>query len=146
MPKTIRHEAYLILGAFFFALNSVPAKLVMEGGLSAWRLTQIRTSGAFLLMFIYVFIRNRNGLRITKKELPTLIAFGVIGFAMVNALYFMAISRLNVSIALIIEFTAPIWIVLWMRVIKKRDVSKLMWWGLSIGFTGLLLVGQVWRG
>lgn len=146
MPKTIRHEAYLVLGAFFFALNSVPAKLVMEGGLSAWHLTQIRTSGAFLLMFLYVFIRNRDGLRITKKEIPTLIAFGVIGFAMVNALYFLAISRLNVSIALIIEFTAPIWIVLWLRVIMKKNVSKLMWWGLSIGFTGLLLVGQVWRG
>ena len=146
MPKNIRHEAYLILGAFFFALNSVPAKLVMEGGISPFRLTQIRISGAFLLLFVYVFFRNRKGLRISKSEIPSLIAFGVIGFAVVNGLYFSAIERLNVSIALIIEFTAPIWIVLWMRFIKKRNVSKLMWWGLTIGFSGLLLVGQVWRG
>ena len=146
MPKNIRHEAYLILGAFFFALNSVPAKLVMEGGISPFRLTQIRISGAFLLLFVYVFFRNRKGLRISKSEIPSLIAFGVIGFAVVNGLYFSAIERLNVSIALIIEFTAPIWIVLWMRFIKKRNVSKLMWWGLTIGFSGVLLVGQVWRG
>ena len=146
MLKNIRHEAYLILGAFFFALNSVPAKLVMEGGISAFRLTQIRITGAFVLMFVYVFIRNRKGLRISKAEIPSLIAFGVIGFAVVNGLYFSAIERLNVSIALIIEFTAPIWIVLWMRFIKKRSVSKLMWWGLTIGFSGLLLVVQVWRG
>ena len=146
MPKNIRHEAVLIFGSFFFALNSIPAKLTMEGGLSPWRLTQVRTSGAFLLVFLYVFIKNRGSLRITKKEIPTLMAFGVIGFAAVNALYFMAISRLNVSIALIIEFTAPIWIVLWLRIIKKRNVSKLMWWGLGTGFAGLLLVAQVWRG
>jgi drug/metabolite transporter (DMT)-like permease len=144
--KNIRHEAFLIGGSLFFALNSVPAKLVMESGISPFRLTQIRISGAFLLMFLYVFIRNRKGLRVTRAELPMLIAFGVIGFAVVNGLYFAAIERLNVSIALIIEFSAPIWIVIWMRFIKKRNVSKLMWSGLSIGFTGLLLVGQVWRG
>jgi drug/metabolite transporter (DMT)-like permease len=146
MPKNLRHEAYLVLGSVFFALSSIPAKLIMESGLSAWRLTEIRSTGAFLIMFLYVFIRNRKGLRTTKSELPTLIAFGVIGFATVNALYFLAIARLNVSIALIIEFTAPIWIALWMRFIQKKNVSKLMWWGLAIGFTGLLLVGQVWRG
>ena len=125
MLKNIRHEAFLIGGSLFFALNSVPAKLVMESGISPFRLTQIRISGAFLLMFLYVFIRNRKGLRVTRAELPMLIAFGVIGFAVVNGLYFAAIERLNVSIALIIEFSAPIWIVIWM---------------------GLLLVGQVWRG
>ena len=146
MLKNIRHEAFLISGSLFFSLNSVPAKLVMESGISPFRLTQIRISGAFLLMFLYVFIRNRKGLRVTRAELPMLIAFGVIGFAVVNGLYFAAIERLNVSIALIIEFSAPIWIVIWMRFIKKRNVSKLMWSGLSIGFTGLLLVGQVWRG
>ena len=118
----------------------------MEGGIGAFRLTQIRITGAFFLMFLFVVSRNHKKLRVTKSEIPALIAFGVIGFAVVNGLYFSAIARINVSIALIIEFTAPIWIVLWMRFIKKRNVSKLMWWGLSIGFTGLLLVAQVWRG
>lgn len=146
MLKNIRHEAFLFCGAFFFALNSVPAKLLMEGGIGAFRLTQIRITGAFFLMFLFVVSRNHKKLRVTKSEIPALIAFGVIGFAVVNGLYFSAIARINVSIALIIEFTAPIWIVLWMRFIKKRNVSKLMWWGLSIGFTGLLLVAQVWRG
>ena len=75
-----------------------------------------------------------------------LIVFGVFGFAAVNLLYFLAIQRLNVGIALIIEFTAPIWIALWMRYIQKKLVSKLMWWGLVIGLTGLVLIAQVWRG
>ncbi len=118
----------------------------MESGLSALRLTQIRTLGAFLVLFLYVYLKNKKSLRINRKELPVLIAFGLFGFAAVNLFYFLAIQRLNVGVALIIEFTAPIWIALWMRFIQKKIVSKLMWWGLVIGLTGLVLIAQVWRG
>ena len=146
MLKNLRHEIYLVFGSLFFAISSIPAKLAMESGLSAWRLTQVRTVGAFLVLFIYVYLKNKSSLRIKTKELPLLIVFGVFGFAAVNLLYFLAIQRLNVGIALIIEFTAPIWIALWMRFIQKKIVSKLMWWGLVIGLTGLVLIAQVWRG
>jgi len=144
--KNLRHEIYLVFGSLFFAISSIPAKLAMESGLTAWRLTQIRTIGAFLVLFIYVYLKNKQSLKIKAKELPILIVFGVFGFAAVNLLYFLAIQRLNVGIALIIEFTAPIWIALWMRFIQKKLVSKLMWWGLVIGLTGLVLIAQVWRG
>lgn len=146
MLKNRRHEIYLLLGSLFFAISSIPAKLAMEAGLSAWRLTQIRTIGAFLILFLYVYAKNKKSLRIKRKELPILISFGVFGFAAVNLLYFLAIERLNVGIALIIEFTAPIWIALWLRFIQKKIVSRLMWWGLVVGLTGLALIAQVWRG
>lgn len=146
MLKNRRHEIYLLFGSLFFAISSIPAKIAMEAGLSAWRLTQIRTTGAFLILFLYVYAINKKSLRIKRKELPILIVFGLFGFAAVNLLYFLAIQRLNVGIALIIEFTAPIWVVLWLRFIQKRIVSKLMWWGLVIGLTGLVLIAQVWRG
>ena len=146
MLKNLRHEIYLVLGSLFFAISSIPAKLAMESGLSAFRLTQIRTIGAFLVLFLYVYLKNKQSLRINRKELPILIAFGVFGFAAVNLFYFLAIQRLNVGVALIIEFTAPIWIALWMRFIQKKIVSRLMWWGLVIGLTGLVLIAQVWRG
>ena len=146
MLKNLRHEIYLVFGSLFFAISSIPAKLAMESGLSAFRLTQIRTMGAFLVLFLYVYLKNKNSLRINRKELPIFIAFGLFGFAAVNLFYFLAIQRLNVGVALIIEFTAPIWIVLWMRFIQKKIVSKLMWWGLVTGLTGLVLIAQVWRG
>lgn len=146
MLKNRRHEIYLLFGSLFFAISSIPAKIAMEAGLSAWRLTQIRTTGAFLILFLYVYAIKKKSLRIKRKELPVLIVFGLFGFAAVNLLYFLAIQRLNVGIALIIEFTAPIWVVLWLRFIQKRIVSKLMWWGLVIGLTGLVLIAQVWRG
>lgn len=146
MLKALRAEAFLVLGAFAFAFNGVISKIMLTDGLSAWRLTQIRCTGAFLVLLTYVAIRNWKSLLTTKIELPWLLAYGIIGFALVQVGYFIAIDRMPISIALIIEFTAPIWIVIYIRFIKKKFVPPRMWLSLTLGFSGLLLVGQVWKG
>ena len=110
------------------------------------RLTQVRCGGAFIILLTYVFLRYREKLRTTKAELPHLAIYGVVGFLAVQALYFVAISRLHVSIALIMEFTAPIWIVIWLRYVKKKYVPPLMWIAIFMAFSGLVLIAQVWRG
>lgn len=136
----------MVFGAVAFAFNGVISKLVLTGGLSAWRLTQVRCTGAFLILLFYVLVRKRESLKTTRVELPWLAAYGVIGFAAVQVGYFIAIARMPISIALIIEFTAPIWIVLYIRFIRKLHVPSMMCLSLGLGFSGLLLVGQVWRG
>ena len=146
MFKSLRAEAFLILGAVAFAFNGVISKLVLTDGLSAWRLTQIRCTGAFAILLVYVLFQNRQSLRTSRQELPWLVAYGVVGFAAVQVGYFIAIARMPISIALIIEFTAPIWIVIYIRFVRKKSVPSMMWVSLLLGFCGLLLVGQVWRG
>ncbi|MBF8253241.1 MAG: EamA-like transporter family protein [Actinobacteria bacterium] len=110
------------------------------------RLTQVRCGGAFIILLTYVFFRYREKLRTTRADLPHLAIYGVVGFLAVQALYFVAISRLHVSIALIMEFTAPIWIVIWLRYVKKKYVPPLMWISIFMAFSGLVLIAQVWRG
>jgi drug/metabolite transporter (DMT)-like permease len=146
MLKHARAEVVLLFGAIFFALNAIPAKLLMASGLSAWRLTELRTTGAFLLILIIVLIKNPRSLRVTKSEIPLLIAFGLVGFAFVNVFYFAAVAKMQIGIALIIEFTAPIWITLWLRFARRKHVSFLMWWGLTTAFAGLVLLSQIWQG
>jgi drug/metabolite transporter (DMT)-like permease len=144
--KSLRAEGFLVLGAIAFAFNGIVSKLVLETGLSAWRLTQVRCTGAFLILLVYTVVRNCSALRPVKGELPWLASYGLVGFALVQVGYFIAIARMHVSIALIIEFTAPIWIVLYIRFIRKRHVPSTMWLSLIFGFLGLLLVAQVWKG
>jgi drug/metabolite transporter (DMT)-like permease len=146
VPQSHRAEGFLVFGALMFAFNGVISKLVLTSGLSAFRLTQIRCTGAFFILLIYVVFRDHSALKTTRSELPWLAAYGVIGFAAVQVGYFIAITRMHVSIALIIEFTAPIWIVLYIRFVRKKSVPKLMWLSIAMGFSGLLLVAQIWRG
>lgn len=127
-------------------MNGISSKWLLLAPLDPLRLTQIRCFGAFVIIISFVLIRKPHELRVRRSALPLLIGFGVFGFAAVQALYFISISRLNVATGLIIEFTAPIWITLWLRFVKKESVAKSMWLGLTFGFGGLILVAQVWKG
>ena len=139
-------EVLLVIGALAFAFNGIVSKIVLQAGLSEWRLVQIRTGGAFLFLVAYVLATNAKSLKVTKKELPLLITYSLFGFAIVQFGYFIAISRMNISMALIIEFTAPIWIVLWIKYVRKSFVPKDMWIAISLAFIGMLLLAQVWKG
>jgi drug/metabolite transporter (DMT)-like permease len=142
----LRGEIYLILGATLFAFNGVVAKVVLAEGLSPWRLTQVRSGGAFLILITFFLLFKRHELRATRQEIPWLIAFGVVAVVLVQALYFVAIGRIYLGTALLIEFTAPIWILLFMRFVLKKQVDRLLWLALALSFSGLIVVTQVWRG
>ena len=144
-----RRGAYLllILGALCFAFNGIVSKWVMEAGLTPWRLTQVRSTGGFIAMLCWLLARGRiSELKTNAREIKMLIPFGLFGIASVQTFYFLSILKLHVSIALIIEFTAPIWIALYLRFIRKEKVSNTVWVGLAFAFVGLILVAQVWQG
>jgi drug/metabolite transporter (DMT)-like permease len=146
MLNRFRGEIYLIVGAIFFSFNGVISTLVLDH-MSPFRLTQVRCIGAFFIIFLIVAARDRQSLRATRKELPTLIVLGIIGFAAVQAGYFLGIQRgVPLSLVLIIEFTAPIWIVLWIKFVQKRYVPNAMWGGVTLSFIGLIFIAQVWDG
>lgn len=146
MQKSHRGEILLILAAVFFAFNGVVAKWVLLTGISSMRLTEVRTLGVAILLLTYLLIRKPQDIRVERNLVKRLVIFGIVGVAAVQGFYFFSISKLPVSIALIIEFTAPIWITLYIRFVKKETVARSMWLGLLFGFGGLILVGQVWKG
>jgi len=141
-----RGEFYLVLGALLFSFNGVIITLVLDH-LTAFRLAQVRAIGSFVLLFIVIFMKSRKSLSATKGEIPTLLLYGVFGFAMVQLGYLISIGRnIPLGLVLIIEFTAPIWIVLWIKFVYKRDVARNMWVGIAASLIGLALVARVWEG
>ena len=141
-----RGELYLVMGAIFFSLNGVIVTLVLDH-MTTFRLAQIRALGTFFLLFIITFIQDRKSLKAQRSEIPALIVYGVIGYAMVQLGYFIGISRgVPLSLVLIIEFTAPIWIVLWIKLVRKGQVAKNMWSAIALSLIGLALVAKVWTG
>jgi len=141
-----RGELYLVIGALFFSLNGVIVTLVLDH-MTTFRLAQARAIGTFFLLFLITFIQDRNSLKAERREIPTLIFYGVFGYAMVQLGYFIGISRgVPLSLVLIIEFTAPIWIVLWIKFVRKSVVAKDMWVAIALSLLGLILVAKVWQG
>jgi len=146
MLKERRSEILLTLAALMFASNGIASKLLLNDYISAWRLAQVRSISTFIILAAYITWRAPKTLRITEREVPRLAALGIIGIAAVNGAYFLAISRMHVSIALLIEFTAPVWIVLYLRFVRKKHVPNEMWAALFLALLGLAFVAQVWQG
>jgi len=141
-----RGEFYLVMGAIFFSMNGVIVTLVLDH-MTTFRLAQVRALGTFFLLFLITFIQDRNSLKAERREIPTLLFYGVFGYAMVQLGYFIGISRgVPLSLVLIIEFTAPIWIVLWIKFVRKSVVAKDMWIAIALSLLGLILVAKVWQG
>ena len=141
-----RAEFLMISAAMLFACGGVAAKVLRSADMDAFRLTQIRTTGAALILITFAVLKGKSQLYARKDELKDLIIFGTVGVAAVTSFYFFAIKYLYVSVALVIEFTASIWIVLYLRFIKKKQVSPIMWWGIACAFSGLFLLSQIWTG
>jgi len=141
-----RGEFYLVMGALVFAFNGVISTVVLEH-ISPFRLAQVRSIGAFVILLTITLIIARPTLKASKKQLPMLAAYGIIGFAAVQAGYFLGIQRgVPLSLVLIVEFTAPIWIALWIKYVRKMYVPASMWSAIALSLLGLILLAQVWNG
>ena len=141
-----RGEFYLVMGALVFSVNGVISTVVLDH-ISPFRLAQVRSIGAFLILLTITLIIARPTLRASKKQIPMLAAYGIIGFAAVQAGYFLGIQRgVPLSLVLIIEFSAPIWIALWIKFVRKMFVPRSMWIAIALSLLGLILLAQVWNG
>jgi drug/metabolite transporter (DMT)-like permease len=132
--------------AALFAVNGAVSKVALTSGLEAPRLTALRCLGAFLGLAAVLAVAAPRRLRLTLAEVPFLIAFGVIGVAMTQWLYFVAIGRLPVGIALLLEFTAPVLVALWAWLALGEHVRARLWAALALALSGLALVARIWTG
>ncbi|NQW72552.1 MAG: EamA family transporter, partial [Actinobacteria bacterium] len=135
-----------LLAATLFALNGTVSKAILTSGIDSARLSQLRVTAAFLILLAFVAVSRPATLRIRRTEIPILLAYGILGVAMTQWLYFVAIERLPVGVALLIEFTAPIMVALWFRFGMRQPTRKLVWAALVLALVGLAMVAQVWQG
>jgi drug/metabolite transporter (DMT)-like permease len=135
-----------LVAAFLFALNGSVAKAQIEAGLSAAQVTEIRTLGCAVLLLIFLAITKPASLRVHRSEIPFLLLFGVLAYAMTPFLFFLSVELLPVAIAALLAFLAPVLVALWLRFVKKEPVGKGIWVALVLVVGGLLLVSQVWSG
>ena len=69
----------------------------------------------------------------------------MVGVALTQFLYYVAIGRMPVGIALVFEMTAPVFIALYVWLVRHEKVRSRLWAALLLSLSGLVLVAQVWQ-
>jgi len=131
--------------ATMWALNGSLSRLLLDDGVSALRLAQLRGVLSFVLLAAALAIARPRLLRVRRQDIPRLAFLGVVGLAGVHATYFFAISRLDVGVALIIQYLGPLILLLWLRLVHRRQLQRSLWGAAVLSVIGCFLVVQAWN-
>lgn len=132
--------------AVLFAVNGTVSKVILTStDMTSLRLTELRATGAFLCLAVFLAATVPSRLRVGRDEIGLLVFYGIVGFAFVQWLYFVSIERLPIGIGLLLEFTAPVLVALWARLVWHEPVRRRAWAALALALSGLALVAEVWE-
>jgi len=120
--------------------------VVIDCGIPADQLVLIRSGVSALLAGAVLVFTNPKAFKLTWREVPLLLAFGVFGLALMQWAYSNAVSILPVGIALLFEYTAIIIVPIAARIVFKEKTTRTFWYGVALVLGGLLVVSQIWAG
>jgi drug/metabolite transporter (DMT)-like permease len=131
--------------ATMWALNGSLSRLLLDDGVSALRLAELRGVLSFVMLAAALAIARPRLLRIRRQDIPRLAFLGIVGLAGVHATYFFAISRLDVGVALVIQYLGPLILLLWLRLVHRRQLQRSLWGAAVLSVIGCFLVVQAWN-
>jgi drug/metabolite transporter (DMT)-like permease len=132
--------------ASLWAVNGTVSKVILASGVSSLRLSQVRMTGALIGFVVVLLLTAPDRLRVGRRELPFLAVWGIGGLAFVQWFYFLAIHRLAIGIALLIEYIAPLFVALWAHYVFHERVRRRIWVALAFALAGLALIVNVRHG
>ncbi|HSV38553.1 MAG TPA: EamA family transporter, partial [Nocardioidaceae bacterium] len=137
----------VVMAAGLFVVNAGVSRVALRAGVEPSTLTSIRVTGTLALLVLVAILFRPSALAFPRGKLAALVvAHGLVGVAALQWLYFVAIERLPVGVALLLEYLAPLLVALWARFVQQEAVHNRMWLGLGLALAGLAATTGVWDG
>lgn len=146
VPVPGRRVAGLAVGlasALAFSSSGPVVKPLIEAGWTLGAALLVRMSLAALILSpaLVRAVRRRPGL--LRRHWPLIVGFGLTGVAGCQIFYFAAMQRMPVAVALLVQYLAPVLLVLLAWVRTRRAPSRLVLMGSAVAIVGLVLVVDV---
>ena len=132
-----------LLASASFGLSGALARGLMDLGWSAGAATTLRVSVAALFLLVPGMMSMRSQWYLLRKGAGVVVVYGVLAVAAAQLFYFLAVARLDVGVALLVEYTAPIAVVGWLWVRRGNKPSRVTVAGAAIAAVGLVLLLNV---
>ncbi|MEV6275137.1 DMT family transporter [Nocardia sp. NPDC051832] len=129
-----------VASATSFGLSGSLARGLMDAGWSAAAAVAVRVLVAAAVLLPIALLQLRGDWQLLRRNAALITAYGLLAVAGTQLAYFNAVRYMEVGVALLIEYTAPIPVVawLWLRHRERPGAGTVV--GGLIGLTGLVLV------
>ncbi len=132
-----------LTSAISFGLSGSLARALMDSGWSPAAAVALRVGIAALVLIVPGLLAVRGRMRLLVTNARTIALYGLLAVAGAQLLYFLAVARLDVGVALLIEYTAPVAVVLYMWAARGQKPGRLTFLGAAIAGVGLVLLLDV---
>ncbi|BDD82511.1 membrane protein [Tsukamurella pulmonis] len=135
-----RGIAIALLSGFAFAMSGPFGKPLLESGWSPAGVVLVRIWIAALVTGVPMLLFARERLATLRRAPFTVLAYGVLAVIGVQLAYFNAIAHMSVTVALLIEFSAPLLVLvyLWARFGQRPTLKTVL--GAVLAVAGLIAV------
>lgn len=141
-----RGTVLIVFASICFGTSGPLVKPTMDAGLTPEQVASFRIALAAVLLLALVGVTRPRLLVLRRADLPLLVGYGLFGVATVQLLYFAAVARIPIGVAMLLEFTSPVLVALWVRFVRRVMLPARMWVGTALALLGLAMVAEVWQG
>lgn len=131
---------FALAGAALFGLNASSTRVLAESGYSASQIVIFRSLANVICAGLVLLATNRSAFRVSRRELPQLFLFGIVGVAVMQWAYTNAVSLLPVGTALLFEYTAVLFVPIATQLFFKERHSPVLWVGVIAVLAGLTAI------
>jgi drug/metabolite transporter (DMT)-like permease len=118
-----------------FGVGGIIAKSAFNAGIPPSLLAEWRILFGFIV-YAAIFVAVRpSAFRIRRSDLPLFALFGIVGLAGVQWSYYESIQRLPIGVAVVIQYTAPVLLLVWAR-LRGRKVGSRLWLAAALALVG----------
>jgi drug/metabolite transporter (DMT)-like permease len=134
---------FAVIAASSFGLSGGLASSLLDNGWTPAALVLCRIVIGALVLVVPAVVSLRGRWHLLRANAGLIAVYGVVAVAGCQLAYFSAVDRLPVAVALLIEYTAPVAVILWMWGRHLQRPTRLTLLGAVIAGAGLLLVLDV---
>ncbi|KIP89215.1 membrane protein [Microbacterium sp. MEJ108Y] len=143
----VRFGLPLAIGAAFaFGMSGAWARGLIDAGWTPGAAVTARVWVAALVLLVPTIISLRGRWGVLRKNAGMVAAYGLLAVSATQLCYFQAVAVMDVGLALLIEYTAPIAVILWLWIRRGERPSRRSVIGAAIAFVGLVLMLDIITG
>jgi DME family drug/metabolite transporter len=117
---------FVLIAVSFWGGSASLAKYLFTTRFDVVIISQMRVSLSFIVLAGFFLLKDRTIFIIAPKDIARLVSLGIIGVALTNFAYYFTVQESTVATAILIQYTAPMLVMVYAVAISKEEEFNLI--------------------